>query len=113
MVRLEERYNQTLQKMLSKAVMGHKEIWDQLIDSAYNTLSQESTNYTPFEVKFGRKARIYLLVQTCMESICELISFLPELYFFIYIVLNTFLVRQRYQTQPTTWNMCPYKDKGF
>ncbi|KAL5515618.1 hypothetical protein EMCRGX_G000810 [Ephydatia muelleri] len=58
---LDERYNQTLQSMLSKAVMGHKEMWDEFIDSAvfaYNTSTHESTTYSPFEVMFGRKARL-------------------------------------------------------
>ncbi|KAL5517918.1 hypothetical protein EMCRGX_G003562 [Ephydatia muelleri] len=58
---LDERYNQTLQSMLSKAVMGHKEMWDEFIDSAvfaYNTSTHESTTYSPFQVMFGRKARL-------------------------------------------------------
>ena len=68
--------------MLSKAVMGHKEIWDQFIDSAvfaYNTSSHESTNCTPFEVMFGRKARIP--IDADLESVWELLSFLPKLDF--------------------------------
>ncbi|KAL5500624.1 hypothetical protein EMCRGX_G012215 [Ephydatia muelleri] len=69
---LDERYNQTLQRMLSKAVMGHKDMWDQFIDSsvfAYNTSTHESTHYTPFEVMFGRRAR--LPIDADLESICE------------------------------------------
>ena len=50
---LDKRYNQTMQRMLSKAAMGHKKMWDEFIDSAafaYNTSTHESTAYTPFEV---------------------------------------------------------------
>ena len=71
--------------MLSKAVMGHKEIWDQFIDSAvfaYSTSSHESTNYTPFEVMFGRKARIP--IDADLESVCDLLSFLPKLDFVVF-----------------------------
>ena len=69
--------------MLSKAVMGHKEIWDQLF--AYNTLSHESTNYTPFEVMFGRKARIP--IDADLESVCDLLSFCQSL-ILLYFILN-------------------------
>ena len=112
---LEERYNQTLQRMLSNAVTGHKEIWDQFIDAAvfaYNILSHESANYTPFEVMFGRKAMIP--IDADLESICELLSFCPKLDFVLFhFKYSYFLVQQKNQTQLTTWNMCSNKDKGF
>ena len=56
---LDERFNQTLQRMLVKAITGQKELWDELIDStvfAYNTSCHESSGYALFEVMFGRKA---------------------------------------------------------
>ena len=88
-----------MQRILSKAVMGHKEIWDQFIDSAvftYNTSSHESTcntssheptNYTPFEGMLERKARIP--TDADLESICELLSFfLPKLDFVLFFNLH-------------------------
>ena len=56
---LDERFNQTLQRMLVKAITGQKELWDEFIYStvfAYNTSCHESSGYAPFEVMFGRKA---------------------------------------------------------
>ncbi|KAL5493883.1 hypothetical protein EMCRGX_G015118 [Ephydatia muelleri] len=56
---LDERFNQTLQRMLVKAITGQNELWDEFIDSAvfaYNTSYHESSCYAPFEVMFGREA---------------------------------------------------------
>ena len=56
---MDERYNQTLQTMLSKMCVERKDCWDEFIDScvyAYNTATQESTTFPPFDVMFGRKA---------------------------------------------------------
>eukprot|EP00731_Ephydatia_muelleri_P011773 Em0006g667a len=56
---LDERFNQTLQNMIVKFVQDKKEIWDEYLDTcvyAYNTSVHESTNFSPFEVMFGRKA---------------------------------------------------------
>eukprot|EP00731_Ephydatia_muelleri_P025782 Em0017g865a len=56
---LDERFNQTLQNMIVKFVQDKKEIWDEYLDIcvyAYNTSVHESTNFSPFEVMFGRKA---------------------------------------------------------
>ena len=56
---LVERYNQTIQNMIRKFIGEKKESWDIFLDMctfAYNTSLQKSTNYTPFEVMFGRQA---------------------------------------------------------
>ena len=56
---LDERFNQTLQRMLVKAITGQNELWDEFIDSAvfaYLSSCHESSCYAPFEVMFGRKA---------------------------------------------------------
>ncbi len=58
---LDERFNQTVQGMLRKYVQENRENWDAFLDTctfAYNTSRHESTLYTPFEVMFGRKARL-------------------------------------------------------
>jgi len=56
---LDERFNQTLQNMLSKFVQENKESWDSFLDTCtfgYNTSRHESTLHTPFELMFGRQA---------------------------------------------------------
>ena len=55
---LDKSFNQTLQRMLVKAITGQKELCNELIDSAvfaYNTSCHESSCYAPFEVMFGHK----------------------------------------------------------
>ncbi len=66
---LDERFNQTLQKMLTKYVHDKKEVWDNYLDTciyAYNTAVHESTSFSPFELMFGRKA--VLPVELDMEE---------------------------------------------
>lgn len=58
---LDERYNQTLTHMIIKFVGGKKDEWDVKLPElvyAYNTAVQESSKFTPFEVMFGRMAKL-------------------------------------------------------
>ena len=56
---LDERYNQTLVNSLAKYVQEKCNQWNEKLSKvvyAYNTTIQESTQYSPFEAVFGRKA---------------------------------------------------------
>ena len=58
---LDERYNQTLVNALSKFAQTDRDSWDEKLGEvvfAYNTAMQESSKHTPFEVMFGRIARL-------------------------------------------------------
>ena len=58
---LDERFNQTLQNMLVKFVHSKRCAWSSFLDTcvfAYNTSRQESTQFTPFELMFGRRATL-------------------------------------------------------
>ena len=60
---MDERWNQTLKRMIAKYAESKKELWDEYVDScvfAYNTSSHESSLFSPFEVMFGRKAVILI-----------------------------------------------------
>eukprot|EP00731_Ephydatia_muelleri_P012493 Em0006g1387a len=55
---LDERFNQTIQLMLAKFCSDRHSTWETHLDACtfeYNTSRQESTNYSPFELMFGRK----------------------------------------------------------
>ena len=54
-----EKFNQTLQNMLVKFVADKQESWEEYLDTcvyAYNSSRHESSQYSPFEVMFGRRA---------------------------------------------------------
>ena len=58
---LDERFNQTLQTMLTKFLQHRKETWDEFLDTcvfACNALRHELTTLTPFEFMFGRRAHL-------------------------------------------------------
>lgn len=71
-----------MKKMLVKFVGAKKETWDEHLDScvfAYNTSRQESTLHSPFEVMFGRLARLPIEVDTQREdNIQRLDTYLKE-----------------------------------
>ena len=63
---LVERQNRTLQNILSSFVSEHSVDWDQWIDQAvfaYNTSVHESTGMSPYEMLFGRPARMPIEVE--------------------------------------------------
>ena len=56
---LDERFNQTLQNVLVKYVNQRKEHWEEFLDTcvfAYNTAKHDSSQFSPFELMFSRKA---------------------------------------------------------
>ena len=58
---LVERMNRTLVESLSKYVDTHQKDWDEWIATvlfAYRSSAQSSTGYNPYEVLFGRTARL-------------------------------------------------------
>ena len=58
---LDERFNQTLVSALAKFSQEESDTWDEKLGEVvygYNTAVQDSTQHTPFEVMFGRVARL-------------------------------------------------------
>ena len=56
-----ERQNRTLQEILSTFVSEHPDSWDLYVDQAvfaYNTSHHEATGFSPYELVFGRVARM-------------------------------------------------------
>lgn len=74
---LDERFNQTLQNMLTKMVKDERENWESCVDGciyAYNSAVHESTLYTPFELMFGRKAILPIDIEMDDQAEDELIA---------------------------------------
>ena len=74
---LDERWKQTMKNMLIKFTGTQKETWDEHLDFcvfAYNTSRQESTQCSPFEVMFGRLARLPIEIDTDNEEASELLD---------------------------------------
>ncbi|CAF1042168.1 unnamed protein product [Brachionus calyciflorus] len=58
-----ERFNRTLKTMLSCFSNENQNNWDQLIKKlafAYNSSVHNATNYTPYELMFGRKPKLLI-----------------------------------------------------
>ena len=56
-----ERFNRTLQSMLTCFVADHQKDWDDLLPYvafAYNTAVHSATDTTPFELTYGRKPKV-------------------------------------------------------
>ena len=63
---LVERQNRTLQETISSFVSDHSNDWDEVLDQAvfaYNTSTHESTGLSPYEMVFGREARMPVEVE--------------------------------------------------
>ncbi|CAF1446903.1 unnamed protein product, partial [Didymodactylos carnosus] len=58
---LVERFNATFVPQLAKLQDRQKNNWDEFLDAvvfSYNTGKHHTTNYSPFELQFGRKPRL-------------------------------------------------------
>ena len=58
---LVERFNQTLQQMLTKYAHTQNRKWCSFLDTcvfAYNTSCHEASRFTPFELMFSRRATL-------------------------------------------------------
>ncbi|OBZ81002.1 Transposon Ty3-I Gag-Pol polyprotein, partial [Choanephora cucurbitarum] len=68
---LVERLNRTIKTSLTICTEGNPLDWDEqlpFVTFAYNTAKQSSTRFSPFEVLFGRKARLPVLPDLELES---------------------------------------------
>ncbi|CAB4009128.1 retrotransposable element [Paramuricea clavata] len=68
---LDERFNQTIQRALRKAVNEKQDNWDEAIDDilfAYRTSVQATTKHTPFYLMFGREARLPIQMEIVPEG---------------------------------------------
>ncbi len=74
---LVERQNRTLQDILSNFVSEHSVDWDEWLDQAvfsFNTSVQESTSISPYEMVFGRPARMPVEVELgipLQDPVCQ------------------------------------------
>ncbi len=58
---MSERFNRTIQTIITSYVNQNQTNWDQLLPSlvfAYNTVTHSTTKTTPFELTYGRKPKV-------------------------------------------------------
>ena len=69
-----ERFNRTLEAMLSKTVKENQKDWDQQLPRAlfaYRTAVHEATGYSPYRVNFGRSPALPVDVMLGLDSLSE------------------------------------------
>lgn len=82
---LVERFNRTLETMLSLVVSPNQKDWDvwlPFVTMAYNTAEHESTGYSPAEIMLGRQPRTpidLLLPKTGQEGVDNYPEYVEEL----------------------------------
>ena len=66
-----------LQSMLVKFIEERKDLWEEYLDTcvfAYNMACHESTQYSPFELMFGRKAVLPIDIEVVKKDVVELLD---------------------------------------
>src|ERR1700741_369143 len=56
-----ERFNRTIGECIAKLISDKEKEWDEYIEStllAYRTMKHESTGFTPFQLMYGRQAKL-------------------------------------------------------
>jgi len=73
-----ERMNRSIQAMLTSYVNEHKTNWDEflpLINFAYNSAVHKTTQYSPFELTYGRSPRLPLDLLSSSDQLDLYLSF--------------------------------------
>ena len=80
---LVERYNRTLKDMLTAFINEQQNDWDKYLDQltfAYNSATNATTNFSPFEVHFGEKPKVPIdLFYHIVQDQDELPENIPEI----------------------------------
>ena len=78
---LDERFNQTLENMLVKYVEQKKNDWENFLDTclfAYNTSKHDSSEFSPFELMFFRKAVLPIDIDTEANDVEKILKHFNE-----------------------------------